>query len=130
MPVESQDSLSDEVLAPLKSYKYSSVDKSFVSRYILKHYVRFPTPNLPPLPSQLPLHFQAVEDAQKGLLTRLCNQWNASVELLPLWLAPNMVTLLGFMFIVGNVALLEIYVPDLKGPVRTTCAGSLTKSWR
>ena len=35
-----QDSLSDDVLLPLKSYKYSSVDKSFISRYILKHYVR------------------------------------------------------------------------------------------
>lgn len=27
---------------PLKSYKYSSVDKSFISNYILRHYVRFP----------------------------------------------------------------------------------------
>lgn len=27
-----------EYLAPLKSYKYQAVDKSFVSRYILKHY--------------------------------------------------------------------------------------------
>lgn len=35
-----QDSLSDDVLMPLKSYKYQSVDKSFISRYILKHYVR------------------------------------------------------------------------------------------
>lgn len=24
---------------PLKSYKYQSVDKSFISRYVLKHYV-------------------------------------------------------------------------------------------
>ncbi|KAL2216275.1 sn-1,2-diacylglycerol cholinephosphotransferase [Thermoascus aurantiacus ATCC 26904] len=62
------------------SYKYSSVDKSFISRYILKHY------------------------------------WNAFVELLPLWLAPNMVTLLGFLFIVVNVILLEIFMPDLVGP--------------
>lgn len=28
-----------------------------------------------------------------------------------------MVTLLGFGFIVGNVVLLEIYMPDLVGPV-------------
>lgn len=35
-----QDSLSDDALMPLKSYKYQSVDKSFISRYILKHYVR------------------------------------------------------------------------------------------
>ncbi|OJI84155.1 hypothetical protein ASPTUDRAFT_75781 [Aspergillus tubingensis CBS 134.48] len=75
-----QDSLSDDVLLPLKSYKYSSVDKSYISNYILRHY------------------------------------WNAFVEILPLWLAPNMVTLLGFLFIVGNVMLIEVYMPDLVGP--------------
>ncbi|KAL4957845.1 CDP-alcohol phosphatidyltransferase-domain-containing protein [Aspergillus filifer] len=77
---EIQDSLSDDVLLPLKSYKYSSVDKSYISNYILKHY------------------------------------WNAFVEVLPLWMAPNMVTLLGFMFIVGNVMLIEMFMPDLIGP--------------
>lgn len=41
-PTETQDSLSDDALLPLKSYKYSSVDKSFISRYILRHYVRAP----------------------------------------------------------------------------------------
>ncbi|KAH7060875.1 ethanolaminephosphotransferase 1 [Macrophomina phaseolina] len=75
--------VSEEALAHLKTYKYSSVDKSFVSRYILKHY------------------------------------WNAFVELLPLWLAPNMVTLLGFFFILANVGLLELFVPDLVGPAPT-----------
>lgn len=44
-------------------------------------------------------------------------QWNAFVEIVPLWLAPNMVTLLGFFFILGNVALIEIFIPDLIGPV-------------
>ena len=39
------------------------------------------------------------------------------VEFLPLWLAPNMVTLLGFAFILGNVVLLEIFDPDLVGTV-------------
>ena len=34
-----------------------------------------------------------------------------------MWIAPNLVTLLGFFFILGNVALLELYVPDLVGPV-------------
>jgi len=38
------------------------------------------------------------------------------VELLPLWLAPNAVTLLGFGFIVFNVILLEVFMPDLVGP--------------
>ena len=44
-------------------------------------------------------------------------QWNAFVELLPLWLAPNMVTLLGFLFIIANVGLVLAYIPDLVGPV-------------
>lgn len=34
-----------------------------------------------------------------------------------MWLAPNMVTLLGFLFIVANVFLIEIFMPDLQGPV-------------
>lgn len=32
--------MSEDALVHLKSYKYSSVDKSFISNYILKHYVR------------------------------------------------------------------------------------------
>ncbi|KAJ5899891.1 hypothetical protein N7495_004635 [Penicillium taxi] len=77
---ETQDSVSDEALLPLKSYKYSSVDKSYISNYILKHY------------------------------------WNAFVELLPMWMAPNMVTLLGFVFIVVNVFFIEVFMPDMIGP--------------
>lgn len=44
------------------------------------------------------------------------SQWNACVELLPKWLAPNLVTLLGFGFILINVITLYIYIPDLRGP--------------
>jgi hypothetical protein len=43
-----------------------------------------------------------------------------------MWLAPNLVTLLGFFFILGNIILLEVYIPDLVGPVssaRTTFGG-------
>ncbi|RFU28366.1 hypothetical protein B7463_g7968, partial [Scytalidium lignicola] len=72
--------LTEEALSHLKTYKYSSVDKSYISNYILKHY------------------------------------WNAFVELLPIWIAPNMVTLMGFGFIVTNVLFLEIWMPDLVGP--------------
>jgi len=36
----SGDALSPETLSNLKFYKYQSVDKSYVSRYILKYYVR------------------------------------------------------------------------------------------
>jgi ethanolaminephosphotransferase len=78
--VAAHECVSDEALVHLKSYKYSSIDKSYISRYILKHY------------------------------------WNGFVELLPLWLAPNLVTLLGFFFILGNVALMVWYVPDMVGP--------------
>lgn len=38
------------------------------------------------------------------------------VELLPRWLAPNAVTLVGFGFILFNVICLEIMMPDLVGP--------------
>lgn len=31
-----------------------------------------------------------------------------------------MVTLIGFFFILGNIALLTIFVPDLVGPVRSS----------
>ncbi|KAK4231820.1 putative choline/ethanolaminephosphotransferase [Podospora fimiseda] len=72
--------VSDDALIHLKSYKYSSVDKSPISNYVLKHW------------------------------------WNAFVEVLPLWVAPNMVTLLGFFCILINVALLVIFMPDLVGP--------------
>lgn len=34
-----------------------------------------------------------------------------------MWMAPNVVTLLGFAFIAANLVLVEIYVPDLVGPV-------------
>ncbi|KAM0808027.1 putative Cholinephosphotransferase 1 [Seiridium cardinale] len=72
--------ISDDALIHLKSYKYSAVDKSPVSHYILRHW------------------------------------WNAFVEILPLWLAPNMVTLIGFFFILGNIGLLVLVMPDLVGP--------------
>lgn len=62
-----------------------------------------------------PLHHGSI---LSSLTIDLWQQWNAFVEVLPLWLAPNMVTLLGFMFIVGNVMLIEVYMPDLIGPVR------------
>ncbi|KAH7313517.1 hypothetical protein B0I35DRAFT_480195 [Stachybotrys elegans] len=72
--------ISDDALIHLRSYKYSAVDLSPVSKYILGPW------------------------------------WNTFVKILPLWLAPNMVTLLGFVFILANVALLAIFMPDLVGP--------------
>ncbi|KAI5780725.1 sn-1,2-diacylglycerol cholinephosphotransferase-like protein [Peziza echinospora] len=46
----------------------------------------------------------------------LKHYWNWAVELLPLWLAPNAVTLIGFCFILTNIVCLEIFMPDLVGP--------------
>ncbi|KAK5044678.1 hypothetical protein LTR84_010570 [Exophiala bonariae] len=74
------DPLSDRAMAHLKQYKYQSVDKSFISNHILRHY------------------------------------WNGAVKLLPMSLAPNMVTLLGFVCILVNVLFLQIFLPDLIGP--------------
>lgn len=34
-----------------------------------------------------------------------------------MWLAPNMVTLIGFFFVLANIGLLVIFMPDLVGPV-------------
>lgn len=62
-------------------------------------------------------------DEDDGRLVRYAKslgQWNAFVQLLPLWLAPNMVTLIGFFFILGNIGLLVVFMPDLVGPVRTS----------
>jgi len=42
------DPLSDEAMAHLKSYKYSSVDKSLISNHILRHYVNLPSNSPPP----------------------------------------------------------------------------------
>ena len=36
--------LSEDALKHFKTYKYSSVDKSPISYYILRHYVRFLSP--------------------------------------------------------------------------------------
>ncbi|TPX69225.1 hypothetical protein SpCBS45565_g02555 [Spizellomyces sp. 'palustris'] len=75
-----EDYVSDEALRNLRLYKYSSIDKSPVSRYILRPY------------------------------------WEFCTTLFPLWLAPNLITLLGFFFVLANVAIVLIYTPDLATP--------------
>ena len=54
----------------------------------------------------------------RSLLSRyiLNHYWTAVAELMPPWLAPNMITTIGFMFIYANIALLVWYMPDMKGP--------------
>lgn len=41
--MDATGALSEDGLKHFKTYKYSSVDKSPISYYILRHYVRIPT---------------------------------------------------------------------------------------
>ncbi|CAG8552475.1 2232_t:CDS:2 [Paraglomus brasilianum] len=66
--------------ANLDLYKYSGVDKSLLSRYVLTPY------------------------------------WNGLVQLFPLWIAPNVITLLGLFCIAVNLATLLYFTPDLSEP--------------
>ncbi|CAO3700658.1 unnamed protein product [Rhizopus microsporus] len=61
----------------LRRYRYSGIDKSLVSRYVLSRY------------------------------------WNNLIKLFPLWMAPNMITLLGLMTIMINVLTLFYYTTSL-----------------
>ncbi|KAJ1512038.1 hypothetical protein HMI56_004604 [Coelomomyces lativittatus] len=74
------DYLSAEALKNLQLYKYSAVDKSLITKYVLSHY------------------------------------WSWAVTLFPLWMAPNLITLLGFCFVVLNLLLILMVVPDMVGP--------------
>jgi ethanolaminephosphotransferase len=69
-------------LKNLKKYKYSAIDKSPVSKYILQPY------------------------------------WTYVATLFPIWMAPNLITLLGFLLVCFNFAILMYYSPglDVAGP--------------
>lgn len=43
--------------------------------------------------------------------------WNWAVKFLPLWMAPNLVTLLGFLFMVAAYFCVIVFIPDLKREV-------------
>jgi ethanolaminephosphotransferase len=42
--------------------------------------------------------------------------WNWCVQFMPLWLAPNLITFIGLMFVFANTLLMSYLVPDLVGP--------------
>ncbi|KAI1417460.1 Choline/ethanolaminephosphotransferase [Hypoxylon sp. FL1857] len=67
-----------EFLPNLKAYKYSGVDHSLTSKYILKPFYT-----------------------------------NVVIKCFPMWMAPNLITLTGFMFIVANFFTLLWYNPTL-----------------
>jgi len=65
-------------LERLREYRYSGVDHSLVSRYILKPY-----------------------------------WWGQVIHLVPLWMAPNAVTLTGFFFVIANLLTMLYYTPTM-----------------
>ncbi|KAG4100991.1 Choline/ethanolaminephosphotransferase [Neocallimastix lanati (nom. inval.)] len=65
--------IKDSDIKALKKYKYSSVDKSLIQKYILNPY------------------------------------WCWLVEKVPIWVAPNLITLSGFMFMVVSIGLLLMF---------------------
>ncbi|KAI0384990.1 Choline/ethanolaminephosphotransferase [Hypomontagnella monticulosa] len=67
-----------EFLPNLKAYKYSGVDHSLTSKYILKPFYT-----------------------------------NFVIKCFPMWMAPNLITLTGFMFVVANLFTLLWYNPTL-----------------
>ncbi|CAN6655124.1 cholinephosphotransferase 1 [Trichomonascus vanleenenianus] len=69
--------LKPNALIHLKSYRYRSVDKSYLSKYILNPY------------------------------------WTWAAQFMPSWLAPNVITLIGFACICVNILCILIYIPDL-----------------
>jgi len=68
--------IKDSDIKALKKYKYSSVDKSLIQKYILNPY------------------------------------WCWLVQRVPEWVAPNLITLSGFMFMVFSICLLLVYGPN------------------
>ncbi|ORX96484.1 Choline/ethanolaminephosphotransferase [Basidiobolus meristosporus CBS 931.73] len=73
--------IQQKYLSNLSKYKYSGVDKSLLSKYVLQHY------------------------------------WSALVKLFPLWMAPNLITLIGFLCVVVNFFTVIILDPTLSEPV-------------
>ncbi|XP_057799211.1 choline/ethanolaminephosphotransferase 1-like [Salvia miltiorrhiza] len=67
-------------VAALRKHKYSGVDHSIVSKYVLQPF------------------------------------WTRCVNLFPLWMPPNMITLIGSMFLVTSALLGYIYSPQLDSP--------------
>jgi ethanolaminephosphotransferase len=67
-----------EKLPNLKEYKYSGIDHSLLSRYVLKPFYS-----------------------------------NFVIECFPMWMAPNLITLSGFSFVIMNVLTLLWYTPTL-----------------
>jgi ethanolaminephosphotransferase len=77
-------------LPKLKEYKYSGVDHSLVSRYVMKPFYS-----------------------------------NFVIHCFPMWMAPNLITLLGFGFVVANFLTMLWYTPTLD----QVCPAWVYASW-
>ncbi|KAJ1927570.1 hypothetical protein IWQ60_002827 [Tieghemiomyces parasiticus] len=62
------------------------------------------------------LHKYKYSGTDKSLLSRyvLCHYWNNLVKVFPMWMAPNLITFLGFCFVLVNFATLLYYDPTLE----------------
>lgn len=69
MGVLSSGSLSNDRLANLKLYKYSAVDKSFISRYVLKHYWNWSIELFPLWIAQVSIVYFIEEEGEEERLT-------------------------------------------------------------
>lgn len=63
----------------------------------------------------------------KSLVSRyvLTPYWRSLVQMLPMWMAPNLVTLIGFAPIIFNVITMFWYAPDLE----SACPGWVYMTW-
>ncbi|CDS05172.1 hypothetical protein LRAMOSA07701 [Lichtheimia ramosa] len=83
----------------------------WLQRYLKNNYdIEFPTQE------QLEnLRYYKYAAVDKSYVTKyiLSHYWNWAITLFPMWIAPNLITLIGLGFMVSNVLLVVYYVPDL-----------------
>src|SRR5437762_14268174 len=67
---------------------------------------------------QLTSRFYRYRGVDRSPIARniLTPYWNYVTTLLPMWMAPNLITLLGLLCIVINIITIQLLVPDLVGP--------------
>ena len=78
----------------------------------------WPSSSMPPPLNPTKSRFYRYSGVDKSPIARfiLTPYWNYVTTLMPMWLAPNLITLLGLMCILLNIVTIVILVPDLIGP--------------
>ncbi|OZJ02581.1 hypothetical protein BZG36_04189 [Bifiguratus adelaidae] len=66
--------------------------------------------------ANLKLYKYAAVDKSPTTHYILRHYWNWAVELFPLWMAPNLITLCGLGFVLVNLICVILYIPDMVGP--------------